>query len=293
MRAYEIAKEAFGLWKRDLGKYILPSAEYYLATMVVSSVLVFGILGIIGVLIVLSILGLIGGFLLSDGPFGFGFLSIILFPFLVLLVFIVLFPVLIVVMSFVNGVLNGGLSKAVLDIMSGRKNQFGDLIKTGWKDRWSFMKMELLKIVIILVVTLVPITIVSVIAIPLLIFPVIGFLFYYILIWLVSLALGVVVMPFHYLPYILYWKEGRYGWDAVSTSIKFMSEHWREALGLGLLYQVAAMVLMMVPGLGMVLALLAPAFLFTCLSLLYDEKRGRAMGMGPTFKRKVRGHNLR
>ncbi len=276
MRAYKIAQEAFGLWKKDIGKYILPSAEYYLAAMVVSFLLVFGLLGIMSVLIILSIVGLLGGFLLSGGPFGFGFLSIILFPFLLLLVFIVLYPFLIVVMSFVNGILNGGLSRAVLNIMTGRDTKFGDVIKTGWKDRWSFMKVELLKMVIILVVSIVPIVAVSIIAIPILIVPFIGFFFYYILIWMMSIALGMVIIPFHYLPYIYYWKEGGRGWDTLSASIKFMSEHWREALGLGFLYQVAAMVLMMVPGLGMLLALLAPAFLFTCLSLLYDEKHGQA-----------------
>jgi hypothetical protein len=236
------------------------------------------------VLILLSIMGLIGGVLLSDGPFGFGFLSIILFPLLLLIVFIVLYPFLIVVMSFINGILNGGLSRAVLNIMSGMDTKFGDVIKTGWRDRWSFMKVELLKLVIILVVSIVPTVIISIIAIPILIVPFIGFIFYYMLIMIVSIALGMVIMPFHYLPYIMYWKEGRRGWDAISASISFMREHWREALGLGFLYQVAAMVLMMVPGLGMILALLAPAFLFTCLSLLYEEKLGRAFDTSPTFQ---------
>ncbi len=277
MRAYEIAKEAFGLWKRDIGRFIVPSAEYYLIAMLVASVLVFGIMAMMMVIMLLSIIGLMSGLFFDGGPSLF-IISLLLLPFMMLLVFFVLFPIIMVIMSFVNGILNGGMSKAVLTVMSGNIPRFGDVSRTGWNDRWSFMKMELLKIAIILVVTFVPYMFTSFMLVFVIFIPFFGFLLYYLIILVLTTAIGIVTVPLHYLPYVMWWKEGRRGWDAVSSSISFMKEHWRETLGLGLLFQAANLVLMMVPGLGMVLALFGPAFLFTCFYLLYEGKRGQSLG---------------
>lgn len=279
MKAFDIAKEAYQIWKRDVPKFLVPSAEYYVIAMVLGSLLAFGLLGLFSVVLIISMIVLIGGGIISSDPIAFFFLLLLL-PFILMLTMLVVMPLVILFSAFMNGILLGGLSKSVLSGLEGASPRFGDVLKVGWRERYPLFKLELLKLVLVLVIVLLPIFILSFVMAPILLFPFLGAMVYYLFIMVLTVAIGTITAPLQFLPYILYWREGRRGWGAIKRSLSFIWAHYEEALGLGLLYQLSTLVLVMVPGVGIIVALLGPAFLITCLNILYEQKTGtRGPGM--------------
>lgn len=274
MKALDMAKEAIELWKKGASNYIVPAVEWYVLAMVASSIVIFSLVALMMASLFIIFFGLIGGFLIGTDLFSLYFMFL-LWPLLMLLVVLLALPFIMMILAFINGVLVGGLSKTVLSTMAGNTPKFGDVSRTGWHDRWPLFKISLIKMVVMVMIMAVPMSVITMMLFPLLLFPFFGILLYYMAIMVISVGLGAVTTPLNFLPYIMYWREKRRGWDAVHRSISFISLHWRESLGLGLLYQAASLVLAFIPGIGILLGLVGPSFILTCLNLLYEEKMGK------------------
>ncbi|MCU0798757.1 MAG: hypothetical protein MUC62_03690 [Candidatus Thermoplasmatota archaeon] len=272
MRAFDIAKLAFDRWKQRTMEHALPGVESYL----IRFVSVFAIQFLMVLFLAILMFGFVFGVLLvliSDAsPIMIGLLVLI-----TLFMTVALFGTIIGTSAFIQGLMNGGLAGVLKGVVHGGRYDFGDVFRTAWGSKWPLFKISLITILVIFPMAAIPMLVFFIPFILLMVLdPLFSFLFIfaYLFFFLIVLLLMIFIVPLNQLPHIIHWNEGRDGWQAVKGGFSFAFRYPGEVFGLGFLYVIALFISRLLPGIGIIIGILGPPYMMTCLQLLYDEKKG-------------------
>lgn len=244
----DVLRWTFNRWKDDPWNYLLPSLEYFVDLMVVMMIVLcltvpFSLyLEFSGLFHTESGNPTLTFFILN---YGFQFL-------------------LSIGMLFIRGMLNGGGIMTISKLKAGEEYNFFDLLKAGWKKKWTFLKIEatlyLLMMGIFLVV-LVPFVIIMVIMIVAIESNSIGIgiLLLFLIMALLMLVVAILLIPVSMLYYPLFFltyafnnEYGTGGRKSVRRSLKWMNANRKQAMLFGLLFFAGSMLMSAIPFAGLI-----------------------------------------
>ncbi len=272
MRAFDIAKLSFDRWKQRTMEHALPGVESYLIRFVAGFAIQLVIIMLLFTIMFGFIFGVLFVFISDANPIMIGLLVLI-----TTVLTVAFFGTIIGTSAFIHGLTIGGLAGVLKGVVHGGRYDFGDVFRTGWGSKWRLFKISLITALVLIPMVLIPIVI---FALPFVLLMVINplfsflFFFFYIFLFIIVLLLQIFIVPLNQLPHIIHWNEGKEGWQAVKGGLSFAFRHPGEVFGLGFLYVITLFFARFIPGVGLIIGILGPPYLMTCLQLLYDEKKG-------------------
>lgn len=263
----EIIKQVIGMWKKDLNRYILPSLEILLLTYIT-------MFGLVGFIIILQFVPLIPLILIIEYEMYYLIpLTIILFS-LILILFLA-------VSVLINSIIMGGTSTIVRRLMRRGDYEFFDILREGWKRKWTHIRIFLATMAIHILIILSIQLIIGLALTPFILLAMENGLFIFIVVpiglagFIFFLLMSVFLLPFHYCSFTYHRLKRTEGLRSATGALRFMRRNKKATFILGGGMYIVQFISSNFKFLGLLIGAVMPIFYFQCVNLMMDRKKSR------------------
>ena len=260
----EIIKRVKEEWKKDPGKYLLPALEYMLITMIFSGLLS-------SILTPLILLPVIPIYFIVEYQAYFMIIFVVIF-------FIILFLFIFGISIFINGIMIGGTSVVSKRMWRGKKYNFFDIWRSGWKGKRKFIPIAGATLFSQLGIMMIIRSIFSLMVLPfyllMLIDPIwiLIPIFLSLLVWILMVPISIFFFTYPFMTFTYHQKYRTGSWDTIKGILRFMRKNKRLVMLYGALFYLFQICASLIPTIGILLVSAGTIYLHQCLNLALDEQ---------------------
>lgn len=268
MSAQDAVGQVFEEWKNDFSKYLIPSVEFFLVLFI--SIL---LLSTISTIIYLIILVPYIFYSASDGM-----------DYFIILYSIQMVTSLItnIIAMIIRAILQGGTIRTVRNMQGGNDYDFFDIVKTGWKGKWSFIKIVFTVAVTRSLIALLIFTLPLIVFIPAFILitysnPIFAPLFvivFLLFILVVAFLISVILIPMEFFSFTSNLNEGTGGIKSVSNALSYMRSNFKDWITLAGVFLLFGLVGGIIPYVGLLIQSAGYVFMYQALCRMFPDPLG-------------------